>query len=115
MTLIGVLQILGGLVALGLPETRLVNFLNQPAVVPAQCAEPWSAHNCGHCCNTPKCNPRNGLRNSNPVPQSPIFSLLRCQEGQRPYSEQNSSISEVIGPKPLDGQVSLDELKVTVL
>ncbi|XP_054717987.1 beta-alanine transporter-like [Uloborus diversus] len=116
MTLIGVLQILGGLVALGLPETRLQNTLNQPAVVPlVPYADPWADHNCAHCHNSPKCNPRNGIRNANPVPESPIFSLLRCQENQISYSGRESSMSDLSGTKTLERQLSLDELKVTVL
>ncbi|CAL1273573.1 unnamed protein product [Larinioides sclopetarius] len=57
MTLLGLLHVAGGLMSLCLPETRLISFLNTPAVVPvAQCDGHWTAHNCAHCHNSPKCS-----------------------------------------------------------
>lgn len=116
MTLIGLLQVLGGLVALGLPETRLLNFLNPPVVEGMRCDNPWSCRNCAHCQTTNRIDPMNGiLRNRGPIPQSPIFSLLRGQENRAPARGAECDLVEIAGPKPIDRQLSIDELKVTVL
>ncbi|XP_055934412.1 uncharacterized protein LOC129963859 [Argiope bruennichi] len=116
MTLLGLLHVAGGLMSLCLPETRLISFLNTPAVVPvAQCDGHWTAHNCAHCHNSPNCTPTNSIRNPNPLPESPIFSLLRCQESQMSYSGRESAMSDMSNPRLGERQLSMDELKVTVL
>ncbi|XP_042898673.1 beta-alanine transporter-like isoform X2 [Parasteatoda tepidariorum] len=118
MALIGVFQILGGLVALTLPETRTKNFLNEPTVLPIMppcAADHWAdEHNCSCCKNPHKSNPGNGKVNP-AFPESPIFSLLRCQESQMSYSGRESAMSDMSNPKMTERRTSLDELKVTVL
>ncbi|GFR04563.1 hypothetical protein TNCT_260721 [Trichonephila clavata] len=46
---------------------------------------------------------------------SSINDLLRCQESQMSYSGRDSAMSDMSNPRLGERQLSLDELKVTVL